>query len=141
MDLRRIDLNLLIVFEAIVAEASVTRAARRLHLSQSAVSHSLMRLRDAFDDPILIRQGRQMQATPNALAVLPEVRSLLSWVDRLFAKGGRFDPATADRILHIGAPDFAAATVLPEADYLAREHINVLVQGDVLGLIDEARVA
>jgi DNA-binding transcriptional LysR family regulator len=211
MDLRRIDLNLLIVFEAIVAEASVSRAARRLHLSQSAMSHSLRRLREAFGDPILVRQGRRMEATPRALAALPEVRSLLSRVGRLFAHGGRFDPAATDRILHIGASDFAAAIVLPrvvariraqapalrlrvfhagrvdapgmlrsgqldlalgvfnnltadlcssplledeylcaiasdsaspppatEAEYLAREHINVLVQGDVLGLIDEA---
>jgi DNA-binding transcriptional LysR family regulator len=211
MDLRRIDLNLLIAFEAIVAEASVSRAARRLHLSQSAMSHSLMRLREAFGDPILVRQGRHMEATPRALAALPEVRSLLSRIGRLFANGGRFDPAAVDRILHIGASDFAAATVLPEVvrrvraeapsmrlrishagrvdapamlrsgqldlalgvfnsltadlrsnpliedrylcamaadsasgppateeDYLAREHVNVLVQGDVLGLIDEA---
>ncbi len=211
MELRRIDLNLLIAFEAIVAEASVSRAARRLHLSQSAMSHSLMRLRDAFGDPILVRQGRRMEATPRALAALPEVRSLLSRASRLFAHGGRFDPAAVDRILHIGASDFAAATVLPdvvrriraeapslrlrishagrvdapamlrsgqldlalgvfnnltadlcstplvedrylcamaadsttsppstEEDYLSRAHINVLVQGDVLGLIDEA---
>ncbi len=211
MDLRRIDLNLLIVFEAIVAEASVSRAARRLHLSQSAMSHSLMRLREAFGDPILVRHGRRMEATPRALAALPEVRSVLSRVGRLFAHGGRFDPALADRVLHIGASDFAAATVLPEVvrrvraeapslrlrilhagrvdapvmlrsgqldlalgvfnnltadlcssplredpyrcamaadapagapateeEYLARGHVNVLVQGDVLGLIDEA---
>ena len=211
MDLRRIDLNLLIAFEAIVAEASVSRAARRLHLSQSAMSHSLMRLRDAFGDPILVRQGRRMEATPRALAALPEVRSVLARVGRLFAHGGRFDPALVDRILHIGASDFAAAALLPdvvrrvradapslrlrilhagrvdapvmlrsgqldlalgvfnnltadlcssplledryrcamaadspavapetEEDYLAREHVNVLVQGDVLGLIDEA---
>jgi DNA-binding transcriptional LysR family regulator len=211
MDLRRIDLNLLVVFEAIVSEASVSRAARRLHLSQSALSHSLMRLREAFGDPILVRQGRSMEATPRALAALPEVRSLLTQVGRLFAHGGRFDPATTDRILHIGASDFAAATVLPrvvqrirqeapslrlrvlhagrgdapamlrsgqldlalgvfnnltadlctlplqedaylcavaadsptpqpdtEEAYLSGEHVNVLVQGDVLGLIDEA---
>ena len=211
MDLRRIDLNLLVVFEAVVAEASVSRAARRLHLSQSALSHSLTRLRDAFGDPILVRQGRGMEPTARALGALPEVRSLLDRVGHLFADGGRFSPATADRNVHIGASDLAAATVLPavvarvrkeapamrlrvchagrvdapgmlrsgqldlafgvfnnltadlrsqplleerylcavaaestmpapatEAEYLARDHVNVLVQGDVLGLIDEA---
>lgn len=211
MDFRRVDLNLLVVFEAVVAEASVSRAARRLHLSQSALSHSLARLRDAFGDPILVRNGRLMEATPLALAALPEVRSLLVQVGRLFAHGGRFDPATADRSVHIGASDHAAATVLPallarmretapgirlrvhhagritapamlrsgqidlalgvfshltadiatqplasepylcavdkrdgpplpmtREDYLDSEHINVLVQGDTLGVIDEA---
>ncbi|MDW5444514.1 LysR family transcriptional regulator [Polaromonas sp. SM01] len=211
MDLRRIDLNLLVVFEALVSEGSVSSAARRLHLSQSAMSHALSRLRDAFGDPILVRHGRGMEATPQALAALPEVRSLLVQVGRLFAHGGRFDPATADRSVHIGASDHAAALVLPaliasirreapgirlrlrhagrvdapqmlrsgqldlalgvlnnltadlatqplisepymcavaeetatklplsRGDYLEAEHINVLVQGDTLGLIDEA---
>jgi len=211
MDLRRIDLNLLVVFEALVSEANVSRAARRLHLSQSALSHALSRLREAFGDPILERQGRVMVATPRALVALPEVRSLLSQVGRLFAHGGRFEPATAERTFHVGASDYAAASVLPtllarireeapglrlrvhhagrvnapamlrsgELDlalgvfnhltddlvtqpvheepylcavdaktgvrvplskqgYLDGEHINVLVQGDTLGVIDEA---
>ncbi|MES2973927.1 MAG: LysR family transcriptional regulator [Pseudomonadota bacterium] len=211
MDLSRIDLNLLVVFEAVVSEGSVSRAARRLHLSQSALSHSLARLRDAFGDPILVRNGRAMEVTPRALAALPEVRSLLVQVGRLFAHGGRFDPATADRSVHIGASDHASAQVLPalvariraeapgirlrvhhagrfdapdmlrsgrldlalgvfnnltadlgsqpllsepymcavsrsgvapvpltQKAYLEAEHINVLVQGDTLGLIDEA---
>jgi DNA-binding transcriptional LysR family regulator len=211
MDFRKIDLNLLVIFEAIVSETSVSRAARRLHLSQSAMSHSLMRLRETFGDPILVRQGRSMEATPRALAALPEVRSLLAQVGQLFAHGSRFHPATADRIVQIGASDFAASAVLSpvvqrvhreapslrfrvihagrvdapgmlrsgqldlalgvfnnltadlcslplledpylcamdaasgsprpttEEAYLACEHVNVLVQGDVLGLIDEA---
>lgn len=211
MNLRRIDLNLLVVFEALVSEANVSRAARRLHLSQSALSHALSRLREAFGDPILERQGRVMMPTPRALAALPEVRSLLSQVGRLFAHGGRFNPATAERTFHVGASDYAAATVLPRLlphihaqapslrlrvhhagrvnapallrsgeldlalgvfnhltddlvtqpvyaepylcavdaqtgtagplsrqDYLNGEHINVLVQGDTLGVVDEA---
>lgn len=211
MSLRRIDLNLLVVFEAIVAEASVSRAARRLHLSQPALSHALGRLREAFGDPILVRQGRAMEATPVALAALPEVRAILAQVGRLLSHGGRFDPATSERSVHIGASDHAAVTVLarvlprirleapslrlrvlhagrsdapallrsgqldlalgvfntltadlqsvplleehylcavargrgirPPAtvvSYLAAEHLNVLVQGDALGLIDEA---
>lgn len=211
MELRRIDLNLLVVFEALVSETNVSRAARRLHLSQSALSHSLSRLRDAFGDPILERQGRVMMATPRALAALPEVRSLLTQVGRLFAHSGRFDPSVAERTFHVGASDFAAASVLPvllsrvrkdapgirlrihhagrvnapamlrsgeldlalgvfnhltddlvtypvrnepylcavdakagfkinmsQQEYLDGEHINVLVQGDTLGVIDEA---
>ncbi len=118
MNLRRLDLNLLVVFEAVVAEASVSRAAHRLHLTQPALSHALARLRTAFGDPILVRKGRTMQATPRALATLPEVRALLSQVGRLFAQGGRFDPATAERQLHIGVSDYAATAVL--APCLAR---------------------
>ena len=57
MDIRRLDLNLLVVLEAIHAEGSLTRAARRLNLSQPAISHALGRLRDALDDPLFLRQG------------------------------------------------------------------------------------
>lgn len=209
--LRRIDLNLLVVFEAVVGEASVSRAARRLHLTQPALSHALARLREAFGDPILVRRGRTMEATPRALAALPDVRSLLVQAGRVFAHAGHFDPARAERRVQIGASDYAASTVLQRvlpqvlaqapsmrlrvhhvgradapaqllsgqldlalgvfntltaelrtaplteepylcavargakaprkmtlADYLRSDHLNVLVQGDALGLIDEA---
>lgn len=64
MALNRLDLNLLHVFDTIYREGSLTRAARALHLTQPAVSHSLSRLRDHFDDPLFTRQGNQMVPTP-----------------------------------------------------------------------------
>lgn len=113
MNLRRLDLNLLVVFEAVVAEASVSRAAARLNITQPALSHALARLRESFGDPVLVREGRAMRPTPRSLAALPEVRALLAQAARLFAQGGRFDPATVARSVHVGASDYAAGRVLP----------------------------
>lgn len=112
MDVRRIDLNLLVVLEAIVAEGGVTRAARRLHLSQSAMSHALARLREAFGDPVLVRHGRAMEVTARAQAALPRVRAILSQAGRLFGDAGAFDPAAAQHEFHVGASDYAVLSAL-----------------------------
>ncbi|WP_281439151.1 LysR family transcriptional regulator [Pseudomonas moorei] len=66
-DLRNIDLNLLVVFEALIQERNVTRAAHRLALGQPAVSNALSRLRCLFNDPLFMRSGRMMEPTPRAL--------------------------------------------------------------------------
>ena len=66
-DLRRIDLNLLVILDALLSEQHVTRAAERLHLSQPAVSHALARLRDLLGDPLLVRQGGALVPTARAL--------------------------------------------------------------------------
>ena len=66
-DLRRIDLNLMVILDALLAEKHVTRAAARLHLSQPAVSHALARLRDVLGDPLLVRQGGTLVPTARAL--------------------------------------------------------------------------
>ena len=92
MDFRRIDVNLLVAFDAMVSEANVSRAAPRLHRSQSTLSHTLARMRATSGDPILVRQVRDMEATPQALAAMPEGRSIRNdsngirrWVrDRIF---------------------------------------------------------
>ena len=73
IDLRRVDLNLLVVFEMLLAERHVGRAAQRLSMSQSAVSHALARLRDMFDDPLFVRNPRGIEPTKRSL--LPSGRS------------------------------------------------------------------
>ena len=78
IDLRRFDLNLLAVFEVLMRERSVTRAAERLGRTQSAVSHSLSRLRDQLGDPLLIKGGRRMEPTAFALEFIEQVRPLLA---------------------------------------------------------------
>ncbi|MDT7589879.1 MAG: hypothetical protein QOE32_7429, partial [Pseudonocardiales bacterium] len=67
MNLRSIDLNLLVTFEAVMSERSVSAAAKRLGLTQSAVSHALRRLRTTFGDPLLVRGAEGMEPTPRAL--------------------------------------------------------------------------
>jgi DNA-binding transcriptional LysR family regulator len=108
IDLRRFDLNLLVIFEMLMAERSVTRAAERLGRTQSAVSHSLARLRDQLEDPLLVKGGgRRMQATPFAVALLEEARPILRSIERALSRREGFDPATSRRIFRLAAPDFA----------------------------------
>jgi DNA-binding transcriptional LysR family regulator len=109
IDLRRFDLNLLIVFDVLMAERSVTRAAERLGRTQSAVSHALSRLREQLGDPLLIKGGRRMQATPFALAFIEQARPILRSLRRVLSPRHAFDPRNSQRVFRVAAPDFAAA--------------------------------
>lgn len=113
MNLRRVDLNLLVALEALLAERSVTRAARRLNLTQPAASQALQRARDAFGDPLLARHGDGMQRTARGEALLPELQAVLTRVAGLF-ETTRFDPARATMTFTIAASDLAQTLVLPD---------------------------
>lgn len=106
-DLTRIDLNLLVVFEALMAERHVGRAAARLHLSQSATSHALGRLREMLADPLFLRHPKGVAPTPRALALAAEVAEALARVRRIVAPPAPFDPATLKRGFAVGATDYA----------------------------------
>lgn len=110
---REIDLNLLVVFEAIFAERSVTGASRTLRLTQPAVSHALTRLRACFDDPLFRREQRVMVPTPRALALIGPVRSALGELETAFAGASTFDAARAERRFVVGLRDVLEATALP----------------------------
>lgn len=107
MDMNRVDLNLLRSLAVLIEEANVTRAAQRLGLSQPALSAQLARLRDLFDDPLLVpsETGRGMVGTPRAAALRGPLEALLSQVNRVLAPADRFDPATATRAFTIAASD------------------------------------
>ena len=107
IDLRRFDLNLLVVFEVLLVERSVTRAAERLARTQSAISHALSRLRVQLGDPVLVKGGKFMQPTPFALDFLEEVRPILARIQRALSPRHSFDPASSRRIFRLCAPDFA----------------------------------
>ena len=109
IDLRRFDLNLLVVFEVLMAECSVTRAAERLGRTQSAVSHSLSRLREQLGDPLLIKGLGRMQPTAFALELMEEARPILRSIQRALSPRHAFDPATSRRLFRFAAPDFARA--------------------------------
>ena len=113
-DLRRIDLNLLVAFDALVSERSVTRAADRLGLSQPATSHALARLRTLFGDPLLVRSasGRSMEPTRRALALREPVAAILADVSRVLSEAEAFDPASADRCFRIRASDLLGRVFL-----------------------------
>lgn len=113
MELRHIDLNLLRVFDAVVSERSVSRAAVQLSLTQPAVSHALARLRIACGDAILERHGRAMVPTAHAAALLPQVRALLAQAQRIFSSTAHFDAAQSQRSFQVGASDYAVQRLLP----------------------------
>jgi DNA-binding transcriptional LysR family regulator len=115
MHISRIDLNLLVVFETIYAEASVTRASRRLNLSQPAISHALGRLRQMFEDPLFTRQnGRVMAPTPLARRMIEPIRRSLQGLEAMLSEGDRFDPSSATKHFTLGMRDGLEAAVLGE---------------------------
>src|SRR6185312_2145093 len=93
IDLRRFDLNLLVVFDVLMAERSVTRAAERLGRTQSAVSHSLARLRTQLGDPLLLKGARRMEPTPFATAFIAQTAQQLG--EQAEHEVGRADPEHA----------------------------------------------
>jgi len=104
IDLRRIDLNLLVVFEALMNERHAGRAAERLGLGQPAVSHALARLRRLFNDPLFIRHPRGMEPTKRTLALAPRISDLLNKTRDVFAVEAAFDPQRGHRFT-IGQTD------------------------------------
>ncbi|NDZ17175.1 LysR family transcriptional regulator [Variovorax sp. WS11] len=112
-DIRGIDLAMLRSFDALMRERSVSRAASRLFLSQPAVSASLKRLRDIFDDPLFTRTAHGVVPTPRALALAPRVEAVLQDMQQLLNMDRTFDAANSDRILRIAGSDHICRVLLP----------------------------
>ncbi|PVX77017.1 LysR family transcriptional regulator [Paraburkholderia unamae] len=106
MDTTRLDLNLLVTLEALLVEQNVTRAASRLHLSQPAVSAQLSRLRDLFDDPLLIPAQRGMTPTAKALELLDPLRQALDQVRATVSRHSDFDHERASLTVVIACTDY-----------------------------------
>jgi LysR family transcriptional regulator, nod-box dependent transcriptional activator len=112
MRYQRIDLNLLIALDALLAERNVTRAAERMHMTQSAMSGVLARLREYFDDQLLVPVGRTMRLTPRAESLVQPVRDILLKVDSTLGVRPDFDPATAKRHFVVIASDYVSHVLL-----------------------------
>lgn len=112
-DLNRFDLNLLVVLDAVLTERSVTKAADRLFVSQPAISGSLQRLRDHFQDKLLVRAGRDMELTPKAKALIEPLRAALLQIDAVLEARALFDPATTQRTFRIAMSDYCSIVFLP----------------------------
>lgn len=113
MDLRRADLNLLLLVDALLSEGSASGAARRLNLSQPAVSQGLRRARETFGDPLLMRHGNRLLPTSRAIALRPEIRAILQRIENVLTPG-TFEPAVATRDFILAASDLGQVLVLPE---------------------------
>ncbi|MBD9415736.1 LysR family transcriptional regulator [Pseudomonas sp. PDM16] len=111
--IERIDLNLFRVFEVIYRERNLTRAAVALHLSQSAVSHALRRLREQMDDPLFVREGRGVVPTPLAKQLAPGIHEALGGLLRSVSRGQHFDPGNDRRTFCLNMPEQMEPVVLP----------------------------
>jgi DNA-binding transcriptional LysR family regulator len=107
------DLGLIEALDALLAENSVTKAAARLHTSAPAMSRTLGRLRRAFDDPLLVRAGRDLVPTPKALELRGEVHAIATRARALFAPSSAADPRTAVRRLDLQVADMLSTTFIP----------------------------
>jgi len=121
MNIRTFDLNLLKAFDALLEECSVSRAAARVHLSQPAMSNALARLRDALDDPVLVRTPQGMEPTARALALKGPVRQALLQIETAISAQPEFDPRTAQRTFVVSATDYMEFLVLPRLMHLLQE--------------------
>jgi DNA-binding transcriptional LysR family regulator len=113
IDLSRTDLNLLVLFEAVLEERHVGRAAERLHLSPSAVSHGLGRLRRLLNDPLFVRTPKGVVPTDRATELAAPIADVLARVRSVISTAEPFEPATSRRRFTIGAPDGVSAVFLP----------------------------
>jgi DNA-binding transcriptional LysR family regulator len=112
MNLNSLDLNLLVALDALLREASVSRAAMRIGLSQPAASHALQRLRDMIGDPLLVRTGARMELTPRAQALRAPLAQTLEQVRGLFTPD-EFDASQSERHFRLMMPDLAVELLVP----------------------------
>ncbi|WP_426199496.1 LysR family transcriptional regulator [Pseudomonas sp. DC3200b2] len=120
-DLRRADINLLIVFETLMHERNVTRTAEKLFLGQPAISAALNRLRGLFDDPLFIRTGRHMEPTARAEEILAQLSPALDAMSSALSHSSGFEPATSQATFRIGLSDDVEYGLLPACMRKLRE--------------------
>lgn len=113
MNLESMDLNLLITLDVLLREESVTEAAHQLGLSQSAVSHALGRLRDQFDDELLVRSGRKMIRSARGEELMEPLRKALLELERAVSAAGSFDPAKSEAAFELATNDYGQFVLLP----------------------------
>lgn len=128
MNLRSVDLNLLVILDALLAEQNVSRAGERLGLTQSATSAALARLRNLFDDPLLTPVGRKMELTAKGEALIPPLREAMAAIEGALSHEQPFDPRTDARTFSISASDYAILILLaPFVRAISTEAPNVTI--------------
>lgn len=112
MRFKGLDLNLLVAFDALMVDRSVSRAAQRVNLSQPAMSNALSRLRAYFGDDLLIAHNKRMYPTPFAETLIPQVQAALATMESVVATSRHFDPGTSSRTFRVMTSDYIATAVL-----------------------------
>ncbi|MFH2132816.1 MAG: LysR family transcriptional regulator [bacterium] len=111
--LKNIDLNLLLIFDCIYQEGSITEAGDRLDRTQSAVSHALERLRNLFDDPLFVRTANRMRPTPRAQQLAGPIQMALKNIQDILILPDRFSPEKLERTFIISMSDYCETVILP----------------------------
>lgn len=146
MNINRIDLNLLVYLDVLLRERNVTKAASQLGISQPAMSNGLRRLRQLFDDPLLVRTSEGMTPTERASQLAPMVREVLVNIEKAVQPQTAFDPSSSDRVFRIMASDYTESTLLPSLLRELREKapkvcLDILTPSDVSFLdVEQGRV-
>ena len=136
MNLSRIDLNLLVYLDVLLREKNVTRAAEQLGITQPALSNGLRRLRDLFNDPLLVRTSEGMTPTERALELQPQVRNILSSVEQAVLPVSDFEVTESTRVFRVMASDYAESTLLTRLLFKLRDEapnitLDILTPSDV----------
>ena len=113
MRFKGLDLNLLVALDAMLKERNISRAAERIHLSQSAMSNALARLRGHFDDELLVQVGRKMELTPRAEALAEAVRDVLTRIDSTIVAQPEFVPAESTRTFRLLVSEYTTTVLMP----------------------------
>ncbi len=113
MNIKSIDLNLLVYLDVLLRLRNVTRAAESLGISQPAMSNGLRRLRTLFSDPLLVRTSNGMDPTERALALQPLIREIVAAVEKAVESDKSFDASRSDRVFRISVSDYSESTLLP----------------------------
>lgn len=138
MHVRNVDLNLLVIFEAVYRHGNATLAARELGLTQPAISHAIRRLRAVYGDPLFVRSKGGMKATIRADQIAPSVQKALRGINQTFET--KFDPGTLDRAFRIGLVGYTAFFLLPNLiERIQLNAPNVSVMVDPLALSEVSR--
>lgn len=121
LSILNVDLNLLVVLQALLEEKSVTHAAKRVCLSQSATSNALKRLRGVFEDQLLVRWSNKMSLTPFALEIIDPVNQAIDAINTVLGDPPPFDPLLADSVISICASDYTSISLLPKLEQRLQE--------------------
>lgn len=146
MRFKGLDLNLLVALDVLLEERSVSRAAKRLYLSQPAMSAALKRLREYFNDELLTQTGKRMVPTPHAMQVSEQIKTVLHDVEALISRSTLFHPESSHRRFSIAASDYIATVLLaPLLRKLFRNapglQFNILPPGDTTAsLLDQGKL-
>ena len=122
MYLNNLDLNLLVSLDALLQEKNVTQAAKRVHVTQPAMSGALQRLRQYFNDEILVRAGRNLELTPRAQSLVVPIREILLQIQDTVEKAPEFNAATTHRRFSVVMSDYSTAVLMPHVLHALNEN-------------------